>query len=52
MMIFLDEDRRAIRCTVDFAQFNAFIANLNAPPPRWHAAATSLATNSRRAAAP
>jgi len=25
----LDEDRRAIRCTVDFAQFNAFIANLN-----------------------
>jgi hypothetical protein len=29
MMIFLDEDRRAIRCTADFAQFNAFIANLN-----------------------
>jgi hypothetical protein len=29
MMIFLDEDQRAIRCTADFAQFNAFIANLN-----------------------
>ena len=29
MMIFLDEARRAIRCTADFAQFNAFIANLN-----------------------
>jgi hypothetical protein len=29
MMIFLDEDHRAIRCTADFAQFNAFIANLN-----------------------
>ena len=29
MMIFLDEDRRTIRCTADFAQFNAFIASLN-----------------------
>ena len=29
IMIFLDEDKRAIRCTADFAQFNAFIANLN-----------------------
>ena len=29
MMIFLDEDKRAIRCTADFAQFSAFIANLN-----------------------
>ena len=29
MMIFLDEEQRAIRCTADFAQFNAFIANLN-----------------------
>jgi hypothetical protein len=29
LMVFLDEDQRAIRCTADFAQFNAFIANLN-----------------------
>jgi hypothetical protein len=29
MMIFLDEERRAIRCTADFAQFSAFIASLN-----------------------
>jgi hypothetical protein len=29
MMIFLDEEQRAIRCTADFAQFNAFIASLN-----------------------
>jgi hypothetical protein len=29
MMIFLDEERRAIRCTADFAQFHAFIASLN-----------------------
>lgn len=29
MMIFLDEAQNAIRCTADFAQFNAFIANLN-----------------------
>ena len=29
IMIFLDEEKRAIRCTADFAQFNAFIANLN-----------------------
>jgi hypothetical protein len=29
MMIFLDEDRRTIRYTADFAQFNAFIASLN-----------------------
>lgn len=28
MMIFIDEERRAIRCTADFAQFNAFIASL------------------------
>jgi hypothetical protein len=29
LMVFLDEDQRAIRCTADFAQFDAFIANLN-----------------------
>jgi hypothetical protein len=29
LMIFIDEDQRAIRCTADFAQFNAFIVNLN-----------------------
>jgi hypothetical protein len=29
LMIFLDEDKPAIRCTADFAQFSAFIANLN-----------------------
>jgi len=29
MMIFIDEEHRAIRCTADFAQFSAFIANLN-----------------------
>jgi hypothetical protein len=29
MMIFLDEDRRTIRYTADFAQFHAFIASLN-----------------------
>jgi len=29
MLIFIDEDKHAIRCTADFAQFNAFIANLN-----------------------
>jgi hypothetical protein len=29
MMIFLDEAQHAIRCTADFAQFNAFITNLN-----------------------
>ena len=29
MMIFLDEERRTIRYTADFAQFHAFIASLN-----------------------
>lgn len=29
MMVFIDEDQRAIRCVADFAEFNAFIANLN-----------------------
>jgi hypothetical protein len=29
MMIFIDEEQRAIRCTADFAQFSAFIASLN-----------------------
>ncbi len=29
MMIFIDEQQRAIRCTADFDQFNAFIASLN-----------------------
>jgi len=29
MMVFIDEEQRAIRCTADFAQFNAFIASLN-----------------------
>ena len=29
MLIFIDEDQHAIRCTADFAQFNAFIASLN-----------------------
>jgi hypothetical protein len=28
MMIFIDEEQRAIRCTADFAQFNAFISSL------------------------
>jgi hypothetical protein len=28
MMIFIDEDHRAIRCTADFAQFQAFITSL------------------------
>ena len=29
MMIFIDEEQRAIRCTADFEQFSAFIASLN-----------------------
>jgi len=29
LMIFLDEERRTIRYTADFAQFSAFIASLN-----------------------
>jgi hypothetical protein len=29
MMIFIDEEHRAIRCTADFSQFNAFIGSLN-----------------------
>ena len=29
MMIFIDEDHRAIRCAANFAQFNALIASLN-----------------------
>jgi hypothetical protein len=29
LMIFLDEERRTIRYTADFAQFNAFIASLH-----------------------
>jgi hypothetical protein len=29
MMIFVDEDQHTIRCVADFAEFNAFIANLN-----------------------
>ena len=29
MMIFIDEEHRAIRCAADFAQFSAFIASLN-----------------------
>ncbi len=29
MMIFIDEEHRAIRCTAGFAEFNAFIASLN-----------------------
>jgi hypothetical protein len=29
LMIFLDEERRTIRYTADFAQFHAFIASLN-----------------------
>lgn len=29
MMIFIDEDQRTIRCVADFAEFNAFIANLS-----------------------
>ncbi len=28
MMIFIDEEHRAIRCTADFAQFHAFITSL------------------------
>ena len=28
MMIFIDEEQRAIRCTADFAQFSAFITSL------------------------
>ena len=29
MMIFVDEGQHTIRCVADFAEFNAFIANLN-----------------------
>jgi hypothetical protein len=29
MMTFVDEGQRSIRCVADFAEFNAFIANLN-----------------------
>jgi hypothetical protein len=29
MMVFVDEARHSIRCVADFAEFNAFIANLN-----------------------
>jgi hypothetical protein len=29
IMIFLDEDQHAIRCTANFTQFNAFITSLN-----------------------
>jgi hypothetical protein len=29
IMIFIDEEQRAIRCTADAAQFDAFIASLN-----------------------
>ncbi|WP_428668251.1 hypothetical protein [Reyranella sp.] len=29
MMIFVDEGQRTIKCVADFAEFNAFIANLN-----------------------
>jgi hypothetical protein len=29
MMIFVDEEQRTIKCVADFAEFNAFIANLN-----------------------
>ena len=29
MMIFVDESQHTIRCVADFAEFNAFIANLN-----------------------
>jgi len=52
MMILIDENRHAIRCTADFAQFNAFIANLNRAAAEMARAATGLTTKSRRAAAP
>lgn len=29
MMIFVDEDRRTIKCIAEFSEFHAFIANLN-----------------------
>jgi hypothetical protein len=29
LLVFVDEDQRAIRCTADFAQLNAYITSLN-----------------------
>jgi len=42
MMVFVDEDQRAIRCVADFAEFNAFIANLNRVAGEMHRRRSAL----------